>query len=57
MFSFHCKNPGPEGKVLPAEKSYVKASESLRYYLNLAPTIYCGLKRLATILGAKFRYE
>jgi hypothetical protein len=26
------------------------------YYLNLAPTIYCGLKRLATILGARFRY-
>jgi len=26
------------------------------YYLNRAPTIYYGLKRLATILGARFRY-
>ena len=22
--------------------------------MNLAPSIYCGLKRLATILGARF---
>jgi hypothetical protein len=27
------------------------------YNLGLAPTIYCGLKRLATILGARFRYK
>ena len=45
-----------------AQTSYEAAHDQWRshefiYYLNLAPTIYCGLKRLTTILGAKFRYH
>jgi hypothetical protein len=33
------------------------STERQIYDLNLAPSIYCGLKRLAAVLGARFRYE
>jgi hypothetical protein len=36
--------------------AFLVVGEKTIYYLNLAPTIYCGVKRLTTILCARFRY-